>query len=286
MREPSEILVENLPLIDRLVVHLGMRYRMSPADVEEFSAEVRLRLVENDYAVIRAFRARSSFATYLAAVFRRLLLDYRAHHWGKWHVSAEAQRLGPAAMDLERFLHRDEMALDEAINAMLTKYDLTREEVEAMAARLPPRSRRKIVPLEEALEVPAHNSFAPERTSVASEVSKVVTSMLARLPEEDQLVLRLRFDSEMTVSQIARALHKDQQLLYRRLHRIYEELRKELQTSGVRSEDVNALIGNDDLHLSFGLRSSVVTPTLASDTEEPVEANRPNRDTHLAGYDA
>jgi len=249
------MLVTNLSLVDRIVADIGRRHGMSATEVEDFSGAVRLRLVDDNYAILRSFQGRSSLATFLAAVVARLLLDYQNHHWGKWHDSAEAKRLGAAAVDLERSIHREGRPPVEAIDAVLTKYqDLTRNEVERMLARLPVRApRREHVSLDEALNISVPDVFAPERTSVASEVSKIVTRTLARLSDEDQLIVKLRFDCEMTVAQISRALNQDSQFLYRRLHKLFEELRKELLVGGIRPEDVNSLIGSDDVQLDFGL---------------------------------
>ena len=68
---------------------------------------VKLRLVENDYAVLRAYEARSKFETFISIVVQRMALDFRIHMWGKWHASAEAKRLGPLAIRLEELLLRN-----------------------------------------------------------------------------------------------------------------------------------------------------------------------------------
>lgn len=61
-----------------LVVHVihhtaGARsIRLSPDDVEDLCAEILLKIVANDYAVLRHFRGQSSLATYLTVVSRRV----------------------------------------------------------------------------------------------------------------------------------------------------------------------------------------------------------------------
>jgi RNA polymerase sigma-70 factor (ECF subfamily) len=46
--------------------------RVSPEDTEDIAAEVLLKLVEDDFRVLRAFRGHSSLATYLVVVARRI----------------------------------------------------------------------------------------------------------------------------------------------------------------------------------------------------------------------
>jgi hypothetical protein len=49
-------LVENLPLIERIVGALARRYGMGDDDAAELSSAIKLRIVEDDYAVFRKFR--------------------------------------------------------------------------------------------------------------------------------------------------------------------------------------------------------------------------------------
>src|SRR4051812_9186187 len=111
MLEPEQFFLDHLPLIEQIIASTGRRKGMDAAAIEEFDAEVKLRLVDNDYAVIRTFQERSSFATYISAVVANILLDLRNHEWGKWHASAEAERAGAVALDLEQHLYRDGRSL-------------------------------------------------------------------------------------------------------------------------------------------------------------------------------
>jgi RNA polymerase sigma-70 factor (ECF subfamily) len=45
---------------------------LSPADRDDICAEILLRLIENDFAILRRFRGQASLATYLAVVGRRI----------------------------------------------------------------------------------------------------------------------------------------------------------------------------------------------------------------------
>jgi hypothetical protein len=114
------------------------RYRFDPDDADEFRAVVNLKLLENECAILRAYEARSGFATYMSVVVQRLALDFRIHAWGKWHTTAGAKRLGPLAVELEKLLHRDGRTLDEALVILRGRYeDVTGESLAALADQLP-----------------------------------------------------------------------------------------------------------------------------------------------------
>ncbi|HKR64399.1 MAG TPA: sigma-70 family RNA polymerase sigma factor [Thermoanaerobaculia bacterium] len=263
MSEPRDFLLQKLPEIEDLIDSICRRRGMDPDAREEFAAIVKLRLVEDDYIVIRAFQHRSSFSVYIAAVIKRLLLDHRNREWGKWRASAEAERLGPVAVDLERLLYRDRRPMDEALVVLArTHTGVTRAEAERLEARLPPRVRRVKVDVEAAVDVIARETMCgPQHEGMARQISAVIRAFIARLPKEDQLLLQLRFHSGMTVAQIARSLHTKQQSLYRKLYRHIDTLRAELTAAGIDAADVNALIGSDAVVLDFNWKNEDPRPS-------------------------
>lgn len=263
MSEPSEFLLRNLPQIEQIIVAICRRSGMSAEEAEEFAAEVKLRLVDDDYAVIRAFQNRSSFEVYIAAVVKRLLLDYRNKEWGKWRTSAEARRLGPLAVDLERLLYRDGRTVAECNVLLAARYPgTTPAEIDRLVVRLPARMPRRKVDLEHAQDVAAaRDRTDPIRNDTARRVSAVVMRFLDALPDEDQLIFQLRFHANMTVAQIARALHIEQQLLYRRLYRHFEVLRGDLTQIGISAHDMEELIGNDIVPLDFRWKNEHSRPS-------------------------
>ena len=272
MSEPSEFLLEKLPLIERVIASICRRKGMCADDIEEFSAIVRLRLVENDYAIIRAFQGRSRFATYMAAVVGRLLLDHHNREWGKWRKSAEAERMGELAVKLEKLLYRDERSPDEAFSVLAPSYpELTRKRFDELSARIPARVKRRMVAIDEALSEPAAQEMDQERVESARHISAIVAESIARFDEDDQLILRLRFESEMTVAQISRSLHLDQQLLYKRFRQLFSDLRHALLSNGIGAADVDDLIGRNLRNLDFDLKNREPRP---SQTGESTVAGR------------
>lgn len=265
----EEFFLDHLPLIEQIVASTGRRKGLTPEEIEDFDAEVKLRLVDNDYAILRAYQGRSSFATYITAVIARLLLDLRNHEWGKWHTSAEAERSGPVAIDLEQHLYRDGRTLDEAYAELVRQHPgVTRADVDALYVRLRQRVRRRMVELDEANAVEAaENSDSIHRSEVAKKISGVMSEQLAKLPEEDQLLLRMRFEIEMTIPQIAQSLGVDDQVLYRRLYRIFRQLRGALKQSGIAWRDAKELIGEDRVLLDFREKRRATRPSFKDESE-------------------
>jgi RNA polymerase sigma factor for flagellar operon FliA len=248
------------------------RYRLDPNDAEEFAAIVNLKLVENDYAILRAYEARSGFATFISIVVQRMALDYRIHAWGKWHTTAEAKRLGPLAIDLEKLLHRESRTIDEAVVILgSTHGGVTRESLIALADRLPertPRVREVAIggsDLPDQTVAADERVFASERRRASEDLSAIMSAIIGRLPEDEQLILQLRFEGGLAVSQIARALQLDQKLLYRRIERRMREIRAELESAGVAPGDALDLIGRDEAVLDFDLGKRKRRPSIPAD---------------------
>src|SRR6185295_16431835 len=122
---------------------------------------------------------------------------------------------------------------------------------EEIAGRLPERrARRRMVDLEEADSVAIEHAtddslMATERERVSQKLSVAMRDGLARLPDHDRLILQLRFESRMTVAQIARSLKIEQKLLYRRIDKLLRDLRAELEQAGIDPDDAADLIGSE-----------------------------------------
>jgi RNA polymerase sigma factor for flagellar operon FliA len=262
------LLEANLDLIEKVIRFTARRKRMDESEREEFASVVKLKLVENDYAVIRQYKGRSKLGTYVNTVVERMFLDYRIHHWGKWHTSAEAKRLGKLAVDLEQLLNRDGRSLEEALPMLRHQHpETTRETLKRIAERLPQRrARRRMVDLSEAEGVPVEQAtdeplMMAERQRASKKLSSVLRDAIGRLPEKDRLLLQLRFDSGMTVAQISRSMRCEQKLLYRRMEKLLLDLRAELERAGIKPSEAADLIGREGAALESVLGTPVMCPS-------------------------
>lgn len=242
-------------MVERLARFVCRDLRMSAADVDDFVSDVMLKLVENDYAVLRSFAGRCTISSFLIVVVRRALSDYRAQSGGKYRPSAEARRLGDVAMRLETLLRRDGRTLDESVGILRAAGDdIDRPTAERLALRLPERRPRPLfVEIEEDAAVVDHDVTATDRTTTTQIVSSALRDAIAGLDAEEQTMLRLHFVAGWSIADIARSLQLDQQRLYPRLRKICRALRERLVEAGVDSARVEELIGRTDVDLDFGL---------------------------------
>lgn len=261
--ECERLLVTSLPLVGQLSRFFCRGSRMTAEDIEDFIAQVRLHLIEDDYAVLRRFEGRCSFPTYLAMTIQHLLFDYRAKLWGRFRPSFAAKRAGPAAVKLETLVVRDGMSPAEAAAQLTAEGDtMTAAEAERLAAEFPKRKQRAMeVDLDDfdpALAVDSNavdeNLAARDRDAVSRTVRDVMREAMSDLPAEDRTILRLYFDAGMSIADIARSLGIEQRPLYRRIPRICDVLRTRLTEAGVAPADVTDLLGRADTDFDFGLR--------------------------------
>jgi RNA polymerase sigma factor for flagellar operon FliA len=248
----ERLVVDNLPLVDSVVRLVGRRHRLSADEADELAGAIRLKLVENDYEVLRKFEGRSHLRTYLITVVERHFLDERNARWGKWRPSAQARRLGPIATLLDQLLTRDRLPFDEAAHAILARHGdaVTRDALHAMMLQLPQRSARQFV---EPVELEHIAAAAPDESAVVDgldrlrsgdRVERALARVLAKLNDEDRLILKLRFCDNVRIAAIAQMLGLPPKPFYRRVEELMAALRDELQAMGVNHADIVAITGH------------------------------------------
>ncbi|MDP9122043.1 MAG: hypothetical protein M3O15_11885, partial [Acidobacteriota bacterium] len=103
----QELFLSLVDTIRRAARHACQRRHLKPEEIEDFESEVMVKIIANDYAVLRKYSGRCSLVTYILVVVQSQLKDHLNHLWGKWRPSAEAVRLGRLAEVLDRLLTRD-----------------------------------------------------------------------------------------------------------------------------------------------------------------------------------
>jgi RNA polymerase sigma factor (sigma-70 family) len=258
--DPRALFEAHLPLVESVIRFVCHRQRLDPSQAEDFRSEVMMRLVENEYDVLRRFQQRSTLRTYLTVVIQRMFLDYRNHLWGKWRPSAEALRLGGVAVRLEILLRRDGYPFDQACEILRTNEHvaLARSELADLAARLPVRTRFSLVG-EEALETTTREDdeaeAVPARESllVGLRIRRALAPAVQALSDQDRLILRLRFQDGLSVAEIARALTLDQKPLYRRFESLLRCLRDALEAEGIDRDAARTAVNRKDVDISLAL---------------------------------
>jgi RNA polymerase sigma factor for flagellar operon FliA len=243
------LFLAQLPDIEKILAALARRHALQRDAAEEFAGWAKLRLIENDYAVLGKFRGESSLATYLTVVLAMLYREYRVQEWGRWRPSAAARRGGPLAIRLETLVLRDGMTLAEAGERLRTAGEttLSDRELGAIIARLP--SRAPLRPVQAVDDPP--DAPSPDRADQIVEQEDTVTQAAAArdaldraleaLPGEDRLIVRLHYFESMSVADIARGLSIPQKPLYRRLERLLGALRARLERAGISRDHAREL---------------------------------------------
>jgi RNA polymerase sigma factor (sigma-70 family) len=238
--QARQLYLRELPTVDG-IVRTACRRRGAGMDEEDFASIVKLKLIEDDYAVIRKFSGRSSFRTYLTIVIQRFLLDQRVREWGRWRPSTEAKRLGGLAVTLERLLHRDGLTFEEACVLMAASAERpSRSALETLAGQLPSRRYRLVHAREpkehdatldaSAVERPA---FQRDRERIADRAVRVLEEAISRLEAEERLILRLRYQEELTTVEVARNLGTTRRQLQKRIRHLLDALRGALEARGL-----------------------------------------------------
>ena len=211
--------------IESAIVHACRAHRLAPDVADEFASWTRVRLLDNDQAILRKFAHRSSLRTFLITVVQRLFLDWRNAEWGKWRPTADARRLGPVAIELERLVIRDRLTFDEAVHTLVARRLGTPEECEQAWMQLPRRPRRTRAAEAHLAALPAMSSASDlvdddEARAEATTMCDALARALGALPPEDRTLVQLRYWSGQTVARIAMLTGEDQKGLYRRFDRL------------------------------------------------------------------
>jgi RNA polymerase sigma factor (sigma-70 family) len=245
-KEFETLLVQHLDHVKRVTHFLCRRHGFSVADTEDCLSWVQLKLVEDDYAVLRKFRGESNLRTFLTVVITMSVRDYRVQRWGRWRASAAAKRRGPLAVRLETLLYRDGLGFDAAVQQLRTSEAVSlsdREMVELFRA-LP--ARGPLRPTETSVEVLDElGEGIPPSLSTDSEretVERAIKEQLDALDAEDRSALQLHYFQGLSVADVARGLGVPQKPLYRRMERLLATMRRRLELAGITRERATTLL--------------------------------------------
>jgi RNA polymerase sigma factor for flagellar operon FliA len=260
----QRLLLDHLDLVDQIVRTIGRRRHLSATERDDFASFVSLRLVDDNYAILRKFQNRSTLWTYLATVIERLSLDFCADKWGRWRPSAMADRLGPVAVLLERLVTRDSHTVDEAIEIVRTNHDvaLTYVELRKMWDQLPARVRTTEVGEEAAAGVSSTETSESivedaDRRDRLQRLQRALAVAFDQIAAQDRVIIALRFDQDLSMVEIAKLTGSSVPTLHRRLDKSVKQLRLALTHAGIDPRDVVGLLGHHSIALSPLLRAEV-----------------------------
>jgi len=249
----ERLFLSELSTIQAALQSVGRRYYLPPEQVEELASEVHLKIIDDDYAVLRKFQWRSSLQTYLTVVVNRVYLDGLVKARGKWRSSAAARRSGPAAVIFERLVTRDGLSFDQACRVLqhMDRVPVDTHALARLAADMPERTARtaRQYVSADALEQiqsragdPALALLEADRIAAIARASEALAAELAALSEEDRLLVRRRFTDDARLLDVARETAQAPRIVYRRVARLLAVLRRRLERRGISPFDVAELL--------------------------------------------
>jgi RNA polymerase sigma factor (sigma-70 family) len=252
---PEAIFLEHLNWIDRVAATACRQHGVWGAAAEDFAAWVRLKIMEDDYALLRNFRGESAVKTYFVTLVTRLFHDYRREQFGRWRPSAAARRLGSPAVELEALVRRDGERLDQAGEKLRTagRTTMSDRELARLLAQLPEREalRPREVPADAVLDRAEDSARADDRITAAeaearaNEVGATLRGVMSQLEPEDRMIVRMHFQDGYSVAAVARILRLEQKPLYRRIERLRNRVRELLEREGITDSSLRAQLDSE-----------------------------------------
>ncbi len=219
----AAFLAEQAPLILQVV----RLFERDADEVQDGFLFVCERLRRDDLRRIREFREEgpASFETWLRAVVRRLCLDWRRHRDGRFRLPRAVARLPDLDQEVFRALHLRGLSENEAFHTLKALWPALTRDGLAEAARRVARAvdgrfswlllvrRPRLLSISSAppgadpagAEAGLVDPQAgPEADAEEHERSAALEACLALLPARDRLLVRLRFEQELSLEQVAK----------------------------------------------------------------------------------
>jgi RNA polymerase sigma factor (sigma-70 family) len=210
-----------------LVLQVVRLFEHDPDRVDDCFVFVCEQLRRDDLRRLRQFDddGPASFPTWLRAVIRNLCLDWRRSRFGRPRMFRAVERLSLLDQEVYGALHLRELDEAGALEAVRTSYpDLSPEEFAEsqirIAANLTPHQswllashRLRLVSLsgnaaaddgEPRAPEPVDEGPSPEQQAARGEEIEALRAALTALAPADRLLLRMRFEQDMTLEAIGR----------------------------------------------------------------------------------
>ena len=243
----TRFLEEYSGLIFQVVRHLENDLDRA-SDCFQFVCE---KLSEHRFRRLQQFKPRgpASFSTWLRAVVRNLCLDWRRREFGRERPFRSISRLSVFDQEVFKHVYERGVPAGETLPLLQSKFpevtperfaesrdrielELTANQRWRLGVRSARRARGTRVTGEEVEATPleiADPRPGPEALVILEERRATLSCALDRLSKPERLLVRLRFEQELTLEQIARLLDLgNAQRADRQLKAILARLREEL----------------------------------------------------------
>lgn len=234
------------------VLQVVRHVERDPQSVPDCFQFVCERLSANSFRRLRKFQPQGPavFSTWLRAVVRNLCLDWRRKQFGRHRFFTSISRLSVFDQEVFRHLYERRASLDETLQLLRSNFpaitqaqlaessariekELTTKQRRLLDARLSWQASQTSSGFEEALAAHANvpdPAPSPEAQTLSKERATTLRRALGRLPPRERLLIRLRFEQDLTLEQVAKLLDLgNAQRVERQIKAVLEKLREELE---------------------------------------------------------
>ena len=207
-------------------------------------------LKADNFRRLRAFKGKSSLNTYLYALINSLVIDFRRKLYGRRRIPAGVAKLGKWAETVYRFVCWQKFTFDDAYDFLRIDGLYTGSYIEFIKETEPIRKAP-------CRENPSFQSIDKTHESVLKNIDdesanplefliqkldrerrikalKVIRETTAGLSEDDQLLVRLVFGSDQSVSAAAKVIGLQASTAGKRLKSLLTKFRQNLLAEGIR----------------------------------------------------
>lgn len=223
---PDSAWTEFLHRYSAQIMHVVQRYESDHGRVMDCFVHACGELSNNGFQRLLRFRpdGRARFRTWLAAVVSNLCVDWRRQQHGRFRPIQAVARLPELDQLVYRYIYVRGMPRDECLHALRGRFPgLTEQSLSEVNARifslLTPRQRWQLstrasdpMSLDEATAPdrdapviqPEDPAQGPDEHAQADQERILLEAAMAQLPPRQRLLLRLRFQQDLTLEEIAR----------------------------------------------------------------------------------
>jgi RNA polymerase sigma factor (sigma-70 family) len=251
-RDPHDAWVQFLGEYSRLIFQVSHHFERDldrASDCFQFVCE---KLSEDRFRRLLRFKpgGAASFSTWLRAVVRNLCLDWRRKEYGRPRRFRSIARLSGFDQEVFGCVYERGISAEETLRVLQSKFPEatservagSRERIEQvlttkqrwlLSVRFGRRAQETTTAFAEAESAPpeiADPRPGPEKQVLLLERWEALDRALGHLSNPDRLLVRLRFEQELTLEQIAKLLDLgNAQRVDRQIKEILARLREELQ---------------------------------------------------------
>lgn len=229
------------------IFQVALQYAPDPDRAGDCYLYVCEKLCENNAARLQRFDPSrgAAFRSWLTAIVNNLCID--------WHRSLHGRRTLPSGirslpeLEQQTYRYRVQQSLDLETCLLLLRHqfpDLSRERLSRALSEvqnaIPPKARWRQSVLARRMPLdalnpgtgiePADSNDGPERLAQQEQRNEALSAAMSRLTPRQRLLLRLRYEQELRLDEIARVaglsnLHQARRLILAALRDLQEQLR-------------------------------------------------------------